>query len=105
MCPLQQEFLVVKSVHQKQKRRLTKNVNFNENYLPSLPDNGAKIWLSLEPAHKIQNFRIKNEKCKLLNSIAIASAMRVVIHKEGLAMEAFLVSFLLRNKGWLKFFF
>ena len=31
--------------------------------------------------------------------------MRVVIHKEGLAMEAFLVSSLLGYKVWLKFFF
>ena len=44
ICPLQQKFLVVKSVHQK-RRRLTKNVIFKESYLPSLPGNGAKIWL------------------------------------------------------------
>ena len=41
--PLQQKFLIVKSVYQKQRRRLTKNVNFKEKYLPSLPGNGAKI--------------------------------------------------------------
>jgi len=43
ICPLQQKFLVIKSVHQKQRRRLTKNVNFKESYLASLPGNGAKI--------------------------------------------------------------
>ena len=31
--------------------------------------------------------------------------MRVVIHKEGLAMEAFLASTLLGYKEWLKFIF
>ena len=32
-------------------------------------------------------------------------AMRVVIHKEGLAMEAFLTSSLLSYNQWLKIFF
>ena len=43
--------------------------------------------------------------CKVLNTTAIASGYAGVIHKEGLAMEVFLVSYLLGYKEWLKFFF
>jgi len=61
--------------------------------------------IEIKPTQKysISDFKIK--ECKLLNSTAITSSYEVVIHKEALAMEAFLVSFLLRYKGWLKFFF
>ena len=38
---------------------------------------------------RIQNFRTKNEKCKCSILPQQQVAMRVVIHKEGLAMEAF----------------
>ena len=31
------------------------------------------MLIEVAPAHKIHNFRTKNEKCKLLNSTAIAS--------------------------------
>ena len=33
----------------------------------------AKNLIEVKPAQKIQNFRTKNEKCKLLNSTTIAS--------------------------------
>ena len=41
--------------------------------------------------YRISDFKIK--VCNVLNSTAIASAMRVVIHKKGLAMEAFFSNF------------
>ena len=31
------------------------------------------VLIEVKPAHKIQNFRTKNETCKFLNSTAIAS--------------------------------
>jgi len=42
---------------------------------------------------------------QVLNTTAIASGYAGRDHKEGLAMEAFLVSSLLGYKEWLKFFF
>ena len=48
---------------------------------------------------------LKNKEYKVLKSTAIVSGYAVVIHKEGLVMEAFLASSLLGYKEWLKFFF
>ena len=61
--------------------------------------------IELEPAHKIQNFRTKNEKYKLLNSTAIASGYAGRDPQGGTSDGSFLVSSLLGYKVWLKFFF
>ena len=54
---LQQIFLVVKSVQKTKKKVNQKCKSKKENNLPSLPGNGAKILIEIEPAHKIQNFK------------------------------------------------
>ena len=53
---------------------------------------------------QIQNFRTKNEKCKLLNSTAIASDYAGRDPQGGTSDGSFLVSSLLGYKVWLKFF-
>ena len=45
--------------------------------------------IEVEPAHKIQNFRTKNEKCKLPNSTTIASGYASRDPQGGTRMEAF----------------
>ena len=69
MCPLQQEFLVVKTVHQEQTRKLTKNVNLKREQLTVPPRQRRQNLIELEPAHKnikFQNLRIKSARCSIL---------------------------------------
>ena len=49
-------------------------------------------WLSFSLHTKYRILDLEIEMCKVLNSTAVAMAMRVVIHREGLAMEACLAS-------------
>jgi len=61
------------------------------------------MLIEVAPAHKIHNFRTKNEKCKLLNSTAIASDYTGRNPQEGTSDKSFLVRSLLDYKIWLKF--
>ena len=59
--PLQQKFLVVKYVHQKQGKRLTKSVNITREYLTVPSWQRRQNLIEIKPAHKnieFQNLRI-----------------------------------------------
>ena len=63
------------------------------------------MWLSITCTQNTEFLNFKNIMCKYSILPLWQVAMRVVIHKEGLAMEAFLASSLLSYKEWLKFFY
>ena len=51
-------FLIFIPTYQEQRRKLTNNVNLKREYLPSLPGNGAKIWLRFYLHTRIQNLEL-----------------------------------------------
>ena len=75
--------------------------------ISDLKEVGVKYesWLRLDLHTKIQNFRIKNEKCKLLNSTAIESGYAGRDPQRGTSDGSFLLSSLSGYNIWLKFFF
>ena len=57
------------------------------------------------PAQKYRISELLKQQCKVLNSTAIASGYAGRDPQGGTSDRSFLVSVLLRYKGWLKFFF
>ena len=66
---------------------------------------GHWFLIEVEPAHKIQNFRTKNEKCKLLNSTTIASGYAGRDPQGGTSDGSFFSKFSFRLQSMVKVLF